>query len=55
MDKFDNVAGTKIYVDGEEYFRVDGIWFIYNTETEQYTPVDKPDFESLYKETFNND
>jgi hypothetical protein len=55
MKKIEEIAGSKLSIDGEEYLRVDGVWFTYDLENEKYIPINRPDFEALYKETFEND
>ena len=55
MEIRESLKSSKIYIDGTEYMRVDGVWFEYNIITEEYQVIDRPDFEELYKETINHD
>lgn len=50
VDKIEDVKCTRFMIDDIEYLRVGGVWFQYTTE--QYIPIDKPEFEKYYKEFF---
>jgi hypothetical protein len=43
---------TKFLIDGVEYMRVDGVWFRWDNYQVKYIPEDKPEYETLYMETF---
>jgi hypothetical protein len=45
-------GNTKFLIDGDEYMRVEGVWFKWNKYQVKYIPEDRPELEALYKETF---
>jgi hypothetical protein len=53
MGTFEDMKSTKFNINGDEYVRVNGIWFKYTGD--QYIPIDNPEFEQYYMENFKND
>ncbi len=52
LELLENLSCKRFEIDGKEYLRVEGVWFLYTND--EYKVIDKPEFETYYKEKFEN-